>query len=46
MRIRFLPVNDHRVRRSLISVATTFLLAAPTRERESKPNLKNYWDSW
>lgn len=34
MRICFLPVNDHGVRRSLISVAATFLLTAPTRKRK------------
>lgn len=32
MRIHLLPVNDHRVRWSLVSVATTFLLTAPTGE--------------
>lgn len=32
MRIHLLPVNDHRVRWGLISVATAFLLTAPAGE--------------
>lgn len=42
-KIHLLPVNDHGVRRSLISVATTFLLTAPTRERKKSKMEELLW---